>query len=255
MSKKAPSKAYRKAISLVELFQRWPNDAAAEAWFVERRWPEGVGCPHCGSLNVQTGTAHKSMPYRCREKECGKRFSTKTGTVMEGSKLGFQSWLIATYLLTTNLKDVSSMKLHRDLSINQRSAWFLAHRLRVALADRNAPLFTGPAEADEMFIGGKRKNMPNRKRKEMTGRGAVGKAAVTGVKDRKTNRVSARRMEATDTTALQRFVRDNVQPGAMLYTDEAAAHRGMPEFAHEAVNHSAKEYVRDMAHTNGMESF
>ena len=140
---KTAGKSDREGISLVELFRRWPNDAAAEAWFVERRWPRGITCPHCGSVNVQTGAKHKTMPYRCREKECAKRFSTKTGTVMEGSKLGFQTWAIATYLLSTSLKSVSSMKLHRDLNINQRSAWFLAHRLREALADRQEA-FEGP---------------------------------------------------------------------------------------------------------------
>lgn len=91
------------------------------------------------------------MPYRCRERECGKRFSAKTGTVMEGSNLGFQTWTIATYLLSTSLKSVSSMKLHRDLNINQRSAWFLAHRLREALADQGE-ICIGPVEVDETYV-------------------------------------------------------------------------------------------------------
>ena len=85
MSQKAPGKAHRKGISLVEIMRRFPDDAMAEAYFVEQRWPNGVACPHCGSTNVQSGTKHKTMPYRCREKECAKRFSSKTGTVMEGS--------------------------------------------------------------------------------------------------------------------------------------------------------------------------
>ena len=127
------------------------------------------------------------MPYRCREKECAKRFSAKTGTVMEGSKLGFQIWMIATYLLSTSLKSVSSMKLHRDLNINQRSAWFLAHRLRVALSEEGG-IFSGPVEVDETYFGGKRANMSNARRKELagSGRGAVGKVAVAGVRDRAT---------------------------------------------------------------------
>ena len=134
---KAPGKSNRQGISLVEILRQFPDDATAEAWYVERRWPDGVSCPHCGSLNVQSGTKHKTMPYRCREKECAKRFSGKTGTVMEGSKLGFQTWILATFLLSTNLKSVSSMKLHRDLDINQRTAWFLAHRLRVSMTHRD----------------------------------------------------------------------------------------------------------------------
>ncbi len=136
MSKKSPGKSYREGISLVELFKMFPDDETAEKWFVGKRWTNGPVCPHCGSTNVQSGAKHKAMPYRCREKDCAKRFSAKTGTVMEGSKIGFQAWMIATYLMTTSLKGVSSMKLHRDLKINQRSAWFLGHRLRVALAEK-----------------------------------------------------------------------------------------------------------------------
>ena len=110
-------KWFRKGVTLKQIMKMFPDDATAEAWFSEQFWPNGVCCPCCGSVNVQTGCKHKTMPFRCREKECGKKFSTKTGTIMEGSKIGFQDWLIATFLLTTFLKSVSSMKLHRDLGI------------------------------------------------------------------------------------------------------------------------------------------
>jgi transposase-like protein len=231
MSRKAPGKSHRKGISLVEIMRKFPNDEAAEAYFVEQRWPEGPACPHCGSTNVQSGTAHKTMPYRCREKECAKRFSAKTGTVMEGSKLGFQVWMVATFLLSTNLKSVSSMKLHRDLDITQKSAWFLAHRLRRAL-DRDGGKFSGPVEVDETYFGGKRKNMSNAKRKELAeqgaGRGAVGKTAVVGIKDRETKHVRAKVVENTDKATLQGFVIDHTAPGATVYTDEASAYEGLP---------------------------
>ena len=254
MKKKAPGKAYRKGISLVEIMRQFPDDATAEAWYVARRWPNGVNCPHCGSLNVQVGAKHKTMPYRCREKECAKRFSPKTGTVMEGSKLGFQTWILATFLLSTNLKSVSSMKLHRDLSINQRSAWFLAHRLRVALS-QSSGLFSGPVEVDETYFGGSRKNMSVAKRRKLrdTGRGAAGKTAVVGVKDRESNRVAVRVVERTDADTLQGFVAEHAAPQARVYTDDAAAYQGMP-FEHEAVTHSLSEYVRGDVHTNGIES-
>lgn len=171
-------KSYRDGISLIEIMRQFPDDATAEAWFIERRWPDGIHCPHCGSDNVQTGAKHKTMPYRCREKECAKRFSAKTGTVMEGSKLGFQVWMIATYLLSTSLKSVSSMKLHRDLKINQRSAWFLAHRLRVALADKGS-VFVGPTKADETYMGGQRKNMHKDRQAEFKkSRGPVGTTPI-----------------------------------------------------------------------------
>ena len=115
-------------------------------------------------------------------------------------------------------------------------------------------MFTGPVEADETYIGGKRKNMPKSKRAKLTGRGAVGKTAVVGIKDRATNRVAARSVPATDKPTLQSFIGDHAAPGAKVFTDEASAYEGLP-FDHEAVNHSAGEYVRGMAHTNGVESF
>ena len=244
----------QQGISLIEIMRKFPDDATTEAWFLERRWPSGIVCTHCGSANVQTGAKHKTMPFRCREKECAKRFSAKTGTVMEGSKLGFQVWMVATFLLATNLKSVSSMKLHRDLNINQRSAWFLAHRLRVALVEKGG-MFAGPVEVDETYFGGKRKNMSNAKRKELagTGRGAVGKTAVIGAKDRGTNQVAAKVIERTDAPTLQGFVGDHAAPGATVYSDDARAYEGMP-FDHETVTHSLSEYVRGDIHTNGIES-
>ena len=254
MSKKAPGKSHRTGISMVELFRRFPDNATAEAWFIDRRWPTGIACPHCGSMNVQTGAMHKTMPYRCREKECAMRFSPKTGTVMEGSKLGFQIWMIATYLMATNLKSVSSMKLHRDLNINQRSAWFLAHRLRVALSEEGG-VFSGPVEVDESYFGGRRRNMSNARRKELadTGRGAVGKVAVVGVKDRATKQVAARVVERTDGATLQGFVIDHTAPGATVYSDDSSAYESLP-FNHDTVKHSLSEYVKGDVHTNGIES-
>ena len=183
MRTKAPGKAFRKGISLKHILRLFPDNATAEQWFISQRWPDGVRCPECGSVNVQTGTKHKTMPYRCREKECGKKFSAKTGTIMEGSKIGYQDWIIATFQIMTSLKSVSSMKLHRDLDITQKSAWFLAQRLRAALSQKSAR-FDGPVEVDETYVGGKRRNMSKARRKELagTGRGSVGKTAVVGGK-------------------------------------------------------------------------
>ena len=192
------------------------------------------------------------MPFRCRERDCAKRFSVRTGTVMQSSKLGYQVWAIATYLMATNLKGVSSMKLHRDLSITQKSAWHLAHRLRAALTAKNRSQFAGPVEADESFFGGKAKNMHSKKRKELTGRGAADKVAVAGVKDRATRKVRATVVKP-DSPPLKTFVRSHTVRGVTVYTDEASSYRGMPN--HESVTHGAGEYVRGDVTINGMESF
>ena len=253
MANNAPGKHFRKGLSLPQIFRMFPDDSKAEQWFVKQRWQGDISCPYCGSLNVQIGTQHKSMPYRCREKECDKRFSVRTGTVMQSSKLSYQVWVIAMYLLSTNLKSVSSMKLHRDLNITQKSAWHLAHRLRKA-ADHRSKLFNGPLELDETFVGGSRKNMPNSKRRLQAGRGPVGKTVIVGAKDRDTNNVSAKVIKDTDRPTLQGFIEDTALPGATVYTDDATAYRGM-SFEHKSVKHSLGEYVKGDSHTNGIESF
>ena len=252
-TKKALGKAHRKGLSLKAIMRQFPDDAAAETWFIQQRWPQGICCPYCGSVNVQTGCKHKTMPFRCREKACASKFSVRTHSVMERSKIGYQDWLVAMFLVTTHLKGVSSMKLHRDLGITQKSAWFLAQRLRKALAE-DGKLFRGPL-VDETYFGGTRKNMSNAKREELaaTGRGAVGKTAVVGAKDRATNQVVAKVVPATDKGTLQGFVQDNADPDATVYTDDAAAYETLA-FKHDTVKHSLQEYVQGEVHTNGIES-
>ena len=251
-TRKGPGKAFRKGITLKQIIRMLPDNETAERWFIEQRWPNGVCCPKCGSVNVQTGAKHPTMPFRCREKECAKLFSTKTGTVMEGSKIGYQDWVIASFLMMTSLKSVSSMKLHRDLGITQKSAWFLAQRLRVALSQEVA-LFSGPVEVDETYFGGKRRNMSKAKRTKLEGRGPVGKMAVVGAKDRATKQVAAKVVMSTDKDTLQGFVKDHAAPGATVYTDDAGAYEALP-FDHAVIKHSLSEYVRGDVHTNGIES-
>ena len=243
-----PGKAERDGITLPELLQLFPDDSTAAAFFADERWPDGPRCPYCGSERVQSGAKHPTMPYRCRG--CRKRFSVKTGTVMEASNLGCQTWALAAYLLTTNLKGVSSMKLHRDLGITQKTAWYLAHRLREAWDDKGEP-FTGPVEADETMIGGVERNKHASKRLHEDW--PLGKTTVAGVKDRATGRVSAAVVPGTDGPTLRRFVADRTDWLAAVYTDEHPSYAGLPN--HRTVKHTVGEYVDGQAHTNGIESF
>lgn len=253
-SSKRPGKSYRQGLTFFDVMDMFGTEELARKWFEEQRWPDGPFCPHCGSFNVQSGIKHKTMTHRCRD--CPKKpmFSLKTGTVMQSSKLGYRPWAVAIYSITTNLKGISSMRLHRQLGISQKSAWHLLHRLRKSYGDQDVELMEGPVEADETYVGGKRKNMHKAQRARFKGRGTAGKVAVLGVRDRKTNRVAAKVAKNTDAETVGQFLRENVKPGAELFTDEARVYRAMREFDHSSVNHSVGEYVQGQVHTNGVES-
>ncbi len=254
MADKAPGKHYRNGLTLLQLTRMFPDEAAARDWFETYLWPDGVKwCPNCGGDNTHT-CKHKQMPYRCRD--CKRYFSVKTGTLMAGSPLPLLTWLYTIYLELTSLKGVSSMKIHRDLGVTQKTAWYMLQRIREAFAHEGpAVKFDGPAEADEAYFGGLRKNMHAKKRKTLEGRGTAGKTAVVGVKDRETGQVAAKVVRSTDGETLQAFVRQHVEPGAAVYTDDTGAYNGLTEYERGTVKHSVGEYVAGKVHTNSIESF
>ena len=184
-TKSGPGKAHRKGITLMDVVKQFDTEAKAETWFVEQRWPDGVTCPFCQSQEVSPRPSRKPQPFRCRA--CRRDFSVKTGTVLHSSNIPLSKWALGFYLFMTNLKGVSSMKLHRDLGVSQKSAWHMAHRIRETL-DTTGGKFAGPVEADETYIGGLEKNK-HASKKLKAGRGGVGKTPVVGVKDRETNQV------------------------------------------------------------------
>ena len=255
MSKhRAPGKAHRIGISLIELTEMFPDEESAVKWFEAIYWKGERVCGHCGSVNTKEVPSQKPMPYWCTD--CRSYFSVKTGTVLQSSKIPMRKWAFAVYLYVTSLKGVSSMKLHRDLKITQKSAWFMMHRLRESWGASGLEKYMGPVEVDETYVGGLEKNK-HESEKLHAGRGAVGKTAVAGVKDRLTNRVSATVVEDTTAKTLQSFVHEHaLAEGIPVYTDEAAAYNGLDDtFEHKSIAHGKGEYVRGETHTNGIESF
>lgn len=249
-----PGKSHREGLSLVQFLDLFPDEASAREWFETARWGEKRTCPRCGSDRTAPVPSENPMPYHCGA--CRKYFSVKTGTVMQSSKLPLRTWVIGIYLMS--LKGVSSMKLHRDLGITQKTAWMMAQKIRAGWLRGTTGPIGGTVEVDETYIGGRRKNMPKAKRKALAGRGSVGKEAVVGVVQRG-GEVRAQHVPDTQRETIRRVVEGTAEVGSTLYSDDSAAVRGMPDllnlYRHEAVNHSVGEYVRGEAHTNGVESF
>ena len=251
-----PGKSHREGLSLVQLMDLFPDEAAARKWFEMARWGDQRVCPYCGSTKTEPVPRGNPMPYHCGG--CRKYFSVKTGTVMQSSKLPLRKWVLGIYLMSTSLKGVSSMKLHRDLGVTQKTAWMMAQKIRAGWIKGSSDPMGGTVEVDETYIGGERKNMPLAKRAKLEGRGAVGKEAVVGVLQRG-GEVRATHVSDTKRETIRAVVEGAAETGATLYSDESAAAVGIPNllnlYQHEAVNHSVGEYVRGEAHTNGVESF
>ena len=239
--------------TLQEAILYFSDPTNCREYLVVRRWPNGVSCPRCGSKDVLF--LEKYHRWHCRAKHEAPQFTLKTGTIMEDSPIGLDKWLTAMWQIVNCKNGISSYEIHRDLGITQKTAWFLDHRIRLALTCGSFEKLTGHVEADETFIGGKARNMHIEKRaRRITGTGTKDKTAVMGILQRGGN-VRAAVVPNRKKKALQAEVRKHVEAGSALYTDALLSYEGLAgDYAHQVVDH-AVQYVDGKIHTNGLENF
>lgn len=239
----------KKEISVYGFLKQFPTEDVCEKYIISARFPRGIFCPHCGNYKIYR--LEKQKRFKCGK--CREQFTVRTGSILAESKVPLQKWLMAMWILTSHRKGISSIQLSKVLGVTQKTAWFLAHRIRQAFSEGPGGQMTGIVEVDETYIGGKEKNKHANK-KLHAGRGAVGKTAVMGIKQRDGK---VRSMPVSDTTAttLQGIIKKHVAKGSVVCTDDHRSYIGLTEYDHQVIKHSVGEYVNGMASTNGMESF
>ena len=247
--------------TLVEAVRYFSDPDVCLNFMVNIRWENGVvTCPNCGRDDVRFIATRRI--WECKGRHPKQQFSVKVGTIFEDSPIGLDKWLATIWLIANAKNGVSSYEVHRAIGVTQKTAWFMLHRIRLAMQDGDFTGMSGTVEADETYIGGKARNMHKSKRQAVIkGRGVAGKTAVMGMLERgdrteaKASKVKAKVVDSTSIPVLSGEIQQNVAPGSNVYTDEHGGYTGIgPNYIHEVINH-AQEYVRGKVHTNGIENF
>ncbi len=243
--------------TLLQAVRYFSNLDTCLAFLAGLRWPNGITCPHCKAERISFLTSRRI--WKCLE--CKKQFSIKTGTIFEDSPLGLDKWLPCLWMIANCKNGISSYEVGRALGVTQKTAWFMLHRIRLAMQTKSFNKIGGEIEIDETYIGGKARFMhKSKKERIMNGKtGMTGKVAVMGLLERNTkdeaSQVRLMIVKSTRTGPLDQKVRENVESGSAIYTDALASYRMLnDEYIHSVIDHSEK-YVEGKIHTNGMENF
>jgi transposase-like protein len=237
--------------TLLDAVKYFADRDNALAFMVQIHWPEGITCPWCDS--PENSFLATRRIWKC--KACRKQFSAKAGTIFEDSPIGLDKWFPAVWMIVNMKNGISSYELGKALGVMQKTAWFMNHRIRLAMKTGTFRKLAGNVEVDETFIGGLARNMHKSKRNKVSKTGFIGKVAVMGLLERHGGEV--RTMIVSDTTrnVLQPKVREHIEEGANVFSDGHAAYIGLDDaYIHNVINH-AVEYVRGNVHTNGIENF
>lgn len=237
--------------SILQFQKHFDTDEKCRAFLEEQRWNGEPCCVFCGSVKVRRLKGGKR--FQCNEKECRKQFSVTVGTVAENTKIPLTKWFLAMYILSNHSKGISSLQLASWLDVTQTTAWFLNHRIREMLADNNPELLSGIVEVDETWVGGKISNQHVSKRKGK--KAGDNKTMVFGAVARE-GKVKTKVVPNTQAETLIDVIKDNVEAGSVMVSDENKAYNGLKkDYSHARVNHSRKIYVKGAAHTNTIEGF
>lgn len=245
--------------TLLDAVRHFSDVGVCFRYMTQIKWPDGnITCPKCGGNKIGV-IASRSM-LQCKSKDCRKQFSVKVGTIFEDSPLGLDKWFVAVWSIANAKNGISSCELARALGVTQKTAWFMLHRIRLAMRTRTFTKFAGPVESDETYVGGKAANMHwEERQRKITGRGGVGKTIVHGILERgteeKASQVRAEVIDAADSETLRHRLAVNVQRDSTVYSDALPAYEQLAmRYVHEAIDH-ARRYVKGLVHINGLENF
>lgn len=237
--------------SLLQLLDYFKEESTCIEFLEQMRWKGEPKCPHCKCKKVY----RTNRGFKCSSKDCRKKFTVKVGTIFENSKVKLRLWYAAIYLCTAHKKGISSLQLHRDLGVTQKTAWFMLHRIREMIREKNPQMLEGETQADETYVGGKNKNRHNDKKiPNSQGRSVKDKTPVFGMINK--GKVTTQVVSDTKEKTLKPIIDKMIKKGEILVTDEWNGYNSVSStHEHHVIKHKEQQYMKDGFHTNSIEGF